>query len=151
MPHLYKVKRKEEGGEFTTYKTDYVVAMTKGDAMYEVVEEEQEGRMEARKINSNVDITDSAAEVSDSISDGGGSCITGQPEGGVIDVPHTPEAESALLQECRERLSLLESHIADPLAVGALQNLDGDLASFMSNVAATEEYECVCEERHDSL
>lgn len=63
MPHLFKVKRQETDGDFTTYKTDYVVAMTKADAMHEVMDEDEGGRIEARKVNSNVAITDSAAEV----------------------------------------------------------------------------------------
>lgn len=71
--------------------------------------------------------------------------ITSQPEEGVIDVPHTPEAEAALFQETRERLARLERHTADPQAVMALQNLNDDLEAIMRNVAATDEYECNCD------
>jgi len=71
--------------------------------------------------------------------------VTSQPDDGTIDVPHTPEAEAALFQETRERMSMLERHTADPLAVSSLQQLNDDLEQIMLTVANTEEYECGCE------
>lgn len=71
--------------------------------------------------------------------------VINQPDDGCIDVPHTPEAEAALIQEVRERLSMLERHTANPEAVMALQKTNEDLAAIMGNVANTEEYRCVCD------
>lgn len=60
----------------------------------------------------------------------------------IIDVPHTPEAESELMQEVKERLSHLETHTANPEAVASLQQLNEDLHAVMANVSTTEEYGC---------
>lgn len=60
----------------------------------------------------------------------------------IIDVPHTPEAESELFQEVRERLSHLETHTDDPQAVASLQGLNEDLHAVMANVSETDEFRC---------
>lgn len=61
----------------------------------------------------------------------------------IIHVPHEPEAEAALLQETRERLSHLETrHLVDPEAVASLKSLDEDLEAIMTNMAAHDVYEC---------
>lgn len=64
------------------------------------------------------------------------------PDDTCIDVPHDPEAEAALLQETRERLSMLESHTANPEVVAALQELSEDLYSIIGTLSVVEEYEC---------
>lgn len=60
----------------------------------------------------------------------------------VLDIPHEPDAEAALFQECRERLSKLKRHVALPDAVMALESTSDDLYSIMGSLSQTESYEC---------
>lgn len=71
-----------------------------------------------------------------------GRRVVSNIEDGTIDIPHTPEGDLALFQETRERLSILERHVGGPQEVAALQRVSEDLWAVMSNIAATEEYEC---------
>lgn len=74
--------------------------------------------------------------------------VVTQPEDGCIDIPHTTEAEAALVQEMRERCSMLKAHVADPEAVQNLEQLDALLEWLKFCMNETEEYECVCDENH---
>lgn len=67
------------------------------------------------------------------------------PEGAMIDVPHEPQEEAALIQEVRERLSHIRvHHIVEPKrfyeAEASLQKLDQDLEAIMHAIAQTGEF-----------
>jgi len=77
--------------------------------------------------------------------------IVMQPEDGTIDVPHDPDAEAALIQELRERIGMLSTHVANPEEVMLLEDLDNDLEQLMFTLSKAEEYECNCEQKHKEL
>lgn len=62
----------------------------------------------------------------------------------VMDIPHNPDAEAALVQETRERLAMLQRHVGSPEAVASLEQLDEDLEAIMYTIARTDKYECGC-------
>lgn len=74
-----------------------------------------------------------------------------QPEEGILRVPHTPDGESAMIQEMRERFAMLELHTPLPKHVSAFQQLNQDLHSIMVAVANVDEYGCNCVERSSNL
>lgn len=71
-------------------------------------------------------------------------CVSQQPDDGCIDIPHTPDAESALFMEAAERISMLKGHTADPGVVEELNSISSIMVSMAQTVHSTEEYNCDC-------
>lgn len=70
--------------------------------------------------------------------------VSGNHDDAVLDIPHEPMAEASLIQETRERLSMLKNHVAEPEAVGKMNQLDKVLENLMFTVSETDEYKCPC-------